>query len=137
MDLFIFLEKSGDYWADNSIEKRPNYGFHLDMRCLALACANCNIRCLNCQNHDTLHEAGTRLEITNLLIPKVNDDMDMIRQMCRWLVEHDMQDCPLHFSRFFPRYKMSNSYSTPKNTLIKARDIALDEVIKKVYLGNI
>ena len=52
MDLFIFLEKSGDYLADNPIEKRPNYGFHLDMRCLALACANCNIRCLNCQNHD-------------------------------------------------------------------------------------
>ena len=74
---------------------------------------------------------------TKLLIPKVNDDMEMIRQMCRWLVEHDIQDCPLHFSRFFPRYKMSNSYSTPKNTLIKARDIALDEVIMKVYLGNI
>ena len=84
-----------------------------------------------------LHEAGTHLEITNLLIPEVNDDMDMIRQMCQWLVEHDMQDCPLHFSRFFPRYKMSNSYPTPKNTLIKARDIAIEEGIKKVYLGNI
>ena len=85
----------------------------------------------------TLHEAGTHLEITNLLIPEVNDDMEMIRQMCRWLVEHDMQDCPLHFSRFFPRYKMSNSYPTPKATMIKAREIALDEGIKKVYLGNI
>lgn len=85
----------------------------------------------------TLHEAGTHLEITNLLIPEVNDDMDMIRQMCRWLVEHDMQNCPLHFSRFFPRYKMSNSYPTPKNTLAKARDIAIEEGIKRVYLGNI
>jgi pyruvate formate lyase activating enzyme len=84
-----------------------------------------------------LHEAGTHLEITNLLIPEVNDDMEMIRQMCRWLVEHDMQDCPLHFSRFFPRYKMSNSYPTPKASMIKARDIAIEEGIKRVYLGNV
>ena len=63
--------------------------------------------------------------------------MDMIRQMCRWLVEHDLQDCPLHFSRFFPRYKMKDSYPTPKSTMLKARDIALEEGIKRVYLGNI
>ena len=96
--------------------------------------------CRGSNRNDTLqilHEAGTHLEITNLLIPEVNDDIDMIRRMCQWLVEHGMQDCPLHFSRFFPRYKMRDSYPTPKNTLLKARDIALEEGIRWVYLGNI
>lgn len=51
-------------------------------------------------------DAGVWIEITNLLIPGVNDDMDMIVRMCRWLVDNGFADCPLHFSRFFPQYKM-------------------------------
>ncbi|MBM6992656.1 MAG: AmmeMemoRadiSam system radical SAM enzyme [Prevotella sp.] len=85
----------------------------------------------------TLHEMGVHLEITNLLIPGVNDDMNMIREMCRWLRHNDLADCPLHLSRFFPCYKMQDSYPTPLATLYEARQIALDEGIKRIYLGNV
>jgi pyruvate formate lyase activating enzyme len=84
-----------------------------------------------------MHEAGVWLEITNLLIPGVNDDMDMIRQMCSWLREHHLTDAPLHFSRFFPRYKLQDLQPTPLHTLKEAKRIAEQQGITHVYLGNV
>lgn len=84
-----------------------------------------------------MRNAGVWIELTNLLIPGVNDDMEMVRQMCRWIVDNGMADVPLHFSRFFPRYKMKDVLPTPVRTLHDARDVALEEGIKTVYLGNV
>lgn len=84
-----------------------------------------------------MRDAGVWIEITNLVIPTVNDDMDMIRRMCRWLVANGLAKTPLHFSRFFPRYKMLDLPPTPVQTLRAARQIALDEGLQYVYLGNV
>ena len=84
-----------------------------------------------------MKRAGVWVEITNLVIPGINDDMDMIRQMCRWLVGNGLADAPLHFSRFFPRYQMQHIPPTPLATLQSARRIAEEEGIKHVYLGNV
>lgn len=82
-------------------------------------------------------DAGVHIELTNLLIPGVNDDMAMIRRMCQWLVGNRLADAPLHFSRFFPQYRMSDLPPTPIRTLKQAREIALDAGISHVYLGNV
>jgi len=82
-------------------------------------------------------EEGVWLEITNLVIPNWTDDMDMIKRMCDWLYSSGLQDCPLHFSRFFPMYKLTQEPSTPVETLNKAREIALNAGIKYVYIGNV
>ena len=84
-----------------------------------------------------MKQAGVWVEITNLVIPNVNDDMDMIRQMCRWLADSDLAEAPLHFSRFFPRYKMQDTPPTPIATLKAAKSIAEEEGIVHVYLGNV
>ncbi len=84
-----------------------------------------------------MRNAGVWIEITNLIIPGVNDDMQMIRQMCQWMVSNGLADNPLHFSRFFPRFKMQDVPPTPVHTLKEARKIALEEGIKNVYLGNV
>ena len=84
-----------------------------------------------------MRDAGVWIELTNLVIPGVNDDMQMIRQMCRWIADNGLADNPLHFSRFFPRYKLQNIPPTPVKTLKEAQRIALDEGIKHVYLGNV
>ena len=84
-----------------------------------------------------MKQAGVWVEITNLVIPDVNDDMDMIRQMCRWLADNDLAEAPLHFSRFFPRYKMQDTLHTPIVTLKAAKRVAEEEGIKHVYLGNV
>ena len=84
-----------------------------------------------------MHDAGVWIELTNLVIPTVNDDMQMIRRMCRWLVDNGLADQPLHFSRFFPRYRMHDLPPTPLHTLRTARQTALDEGLRHVYLGNV
>lgn len=81
--------------------------------------------------------AGVWIELTNLIIPTVNDDMEMIRRMCKWMVDNGMEETPLHFSRFFPRYRMQDIPPTPIQTLHSARRIALDEGMQHVYLGNV
>ena len=84
-----------------------------------------------------MHRAGVWVELTNLVIPGVNDDMAMIRRMCQWIVANGMAGQPLHFSRFFPKYKMRDVAATPVRTLKEARRIAMEEGISHVYLGNV
>lgn len=86
---------------------------------------------------ELMKEAGVWIEITNLLIPGVNDDMEMIRRMCRWLAAHGFGENPLHFTRFFPQYRMSELYPTPVRTLARAREVAAECGIRHVYLGNV
>ena len=84
-----------------------------------------------------MKKAGVWVEITDLVIPGINDDLAMIRQMCQWLVANDLADAPLHFSRFFPRYKMQDILPTPVETLKAAQQVALETGIQHVYLGNV
>ena len=84
-----------------------------------------------------MRDAGVWIELTNLLIPGVNDDMEMIRNMCRWIVNNKLENAPLHFSRFFPQYRMKQLPPTPIETLKKAKKIAQEEGIHHVYLGNV
>lgn len=79
-----------------------------------------------------MKQADVWIELTNLIIPGVNDDMQMIHRMCRWLRENDLAEVPLHFTRFYPRYKMSNLPPTPLQTLKAARQIAEEEGIKHI-----
>ena len=89
------------------------------------------------ENILTMHQSGVHIEITNLLVTGVNDSEELITALCRWMAGNGLQDVPLHFSRFFPRYKFTESPSTPKATLLMARDLALSMGISQVHLGNI
>ena len=84
-----------------------------------------------------LKEEGVWLEITNLVIPTLNDDLKIIREMSRWIVRNLGVDVPIHFSRFFPHYKLTNLPPTPIETLEGARKTAMDAGLKFVYIGNI
>ena len=76
-------------------------------------------------------------EIVNLMVPGKNDDVDQVRAMCRWIHKELGPDVPLHFSRFYPLYKLKSIPPTPVSTLEKARSIAMDEGLRFVYLGNV
>ncbi|KXA90959.1 hypothetical protein AKJ57_03060 [candidate division MSBL1 archaeon SCGC-AAA259A05] len=80
---------------------------------------------------------GIHLELTNLLIPGENDDPEQIQEMCRWIAEELGPRIPIHFSRFRPMYKMMDKPSTPITTLEKALEIAEDEGLEHVYVGNV
>ncbi len=85
----------------------------------------------------TMKDEGVWLEITNLVIPSWTDDMDMIKQMCGWLAQNGFAEVPLHFSRFMPLYKLTQLPPTPVNVLQNARQIAMSEGLKFVYVGNV
>ncbi|MBM4340633.1 MAG: AmmeMemoRadiSam system radical SAM enzyme [Deltaproteobacteria bacterium] len=77
------------------------------------------------------------LEITNLVIPTKNDEMSMVREMCLWIKKELGADTPIHFSRFYPLYKLRTLPPTPVSTLDKARAEALSAGLEYVYIGNI
>ena len=85
----------------------------------------------------TLHRAHVWFEITTLVVPGYVDDPEMIKRMCGWILKELGPDYPLHFSRFFPRYKLNRLHATPIKTLEELRDIALKQGIHYVYLGNV
>lgn len=85
----------------------------------------------------TLKEMGVWVELTNLIVPTLNDDFNTIRQMCKWVVGNLGVDLPVHFSRFYPNYKLKNLPPTPLETLSRARDIAMEAGCRYVYVGNI
>jgi pyruvate formate lyase activating enzyme len=84
-----------------------------------------------------LRQEGVHIEIVNLVIPTKNDDMKMIKEMAIWIKENLGEEIPLHFSRFFPCYKLKNLPPTPIETLEQAREVALKAGLKYVYLGNV
>ena len=82
-------------------------------------------------------ETSVWFEITNLLIPTLNDDPQEIRRMADWIIEHLGPDVPLHFTAFHPDFKLQDKPRTPSGTLDAARRIALEAGIHYVYEGNI
>ena len=85
----------------------------------------------------TYQEKKVWLEITNLIIPKLNDDMEKIKQMCAWIKENLGQDVPLHFSAFYPAYKLEDMPPTSAATLMEARKIAMKIGLHYIYIGNV
>ncbi|MFH1837863.1 MAG: AmmeMemoRadiSam system radical SAM enzyme [Candidatus Omnitrophota bacterium] len=84
-----------------------------------------------------MKEEGVWVEITNLIVPTLNDNMDDIKKMVRWIRDNMGKDTPIHFSRFWPQYKLRSLYPTPIATLKTAREIAMAEGLRYAYVGNV
>jgi pyruvate formate lyase activating enzyme len=82
-------------------------------------------------------DMGVWLEITNLVVPTWTDNLDEIRKMCRWLSENGFKKVPIHFSRFYPIYKLEQLPPTPVDILNRAAKIAAEEGLSYVYTGNV
>jgi pyruvate formate lyase activating enzyme len=84
-----------------------------------------------------MFDKGVHIEVTFLVIPGENDDPSQVRDMSRYIVEKMGAHVPLHLSRFFPMYKFQHVQSTPVETLLKAKEIALEEGLHYVFVGNV
>lgn len=82
-------------------------------------------------------DMGIWLEITYLVVPAWTDNLDEIRKMCKWLNDKGFSNVPIHFSRFYPTYKLEQLPPTPVETLNKAVQIARDEGLVYCYTGNV
>jgi len=76
-------------------------------------------------------------ELVYLVVPTLNDDPNDIRRMSRWMVKELGRDVPIHFTRFHPMYLLKNLPPTPVSSLEKAREIAMEEGMNFVYVGNV
>jgi len=82
-------------------------------------------------------ETDIWFEITNLMIPGENDDIDETKRLCAWIVENLGDSVPLHFTAFHPDFKLMDRPRTPAATLKQARQIAQSFGIKYCYVGNV
>jgi pyruvate formate lyase activating enzyme len=83
------------------------------------------------------NETSVWFEITNLMIPGLNDDPEETRKLSGWIQENLGPDVPLHFTAFHPEFKLQDKPPTPPETLHQARRIALEAGLHFVYEGNI
>ncbi len=84
----------------------------------------------------TMKQLGIFVEVTTLLIPGENDSDEEIRQIANFIANTD-DSIPWHLSAFHPDYKMTNKPRTPHATIERAYDIAKEEGLKFVYVGNV
>jgi pyruvate formate lyase activating enzyme len=80
---------------------------------------------------------GVFLEATNLVIPGYNDKDSQIRELAAWVKKNLGSSTPLHFSRFYPCYRMEGARPTPEKTLDRAWNIARKAGLNYVYVGNV
>ncbi|MFA6093334.1 MAG: AmmeMemoRadiSam system radical SAM enzyme [Elusimicrobiota bacterium] len=84
-----------------------------------------------------LKKLGVLTEAVNLVVPGLNDRTSDLQALCAWVHSSLGPDTPLFFSRFTPNYRLQNLPQTPEETLTRARDIALKQGLRYVYVGNV
>lgn len=124
----------------------------MEKLCQHVDAANIDLKCLSEEFYREICDAtlkpvlstlvlakslGVMVEVTNLVIPTLNDGDDQIRSLCKWIAGNLGRETPLHFSRFSPRYRMKNLPPTPAATLERAFEIARAEGLYHVYIGNL
>lgn len=107
-------EVSPETLADKALELQP-YD-NTVKRSISLAAEQCHV------------------EVTTLLIPGENDSEEEIKSLAHWLASVD-RNIPLHLSRLFRRYRMTDKPSTPVERVYHLADAAR-EYLSFVYTGN-
>jgi pyruvate formate lyase activating enzyme len=90
--------------------------------------------------YDTLKELrrnDVHIEITNLVIPKIGDSMDRIKEMATWIKDNLGGDTPFHLLRFHPDYKMTTIPATSVETMERAYMISKNAGLNYTYIGNV
>ena len=85
------------------------------------------VRCLSVNQ-------GVHVELTTLIIPGLNDSLEEMDQMCRWIAGMDSK-ITLHLSRYFPRYNRTTP-ETPIDTLVALKKVAQGH-LDCVVIGNV
>ena len=82
------------------------------------------------------------VELTTLIVPQENDSENELKQISEWIAELKNKngtvighEIPLHISRFFPRFNMTDRSATNVELIYHLADIARQK-LKYVYTGN-
>ncbi len=78
------------------------------------------------------------VELTTLIIPGENDSEEEIRELSKWVKDLEVitgKKIPLHISRFFPRFKMTDRDATDVQKVYRLAEVAREN-LEFVYTGN-
>ena len=81
-------------------------------------------------------KAKVHIEITTLIIPKLNDSEKELSQIAQFIADLSPL-IPWHISRFFPAYKFQDVSPTPFSAIEKAVEIGKKAGLKFIYTGNL
>ncbi len=78
--------------------------------------------------------AGCHVELTTLIVPGMNDGTEEMEEEARWIASLG-KDIPLHVTRFFPRYHMTDRDATEVGQVYRLADTAR-KYLEHVFVGN-
>jgi len=84
-----------------------------------------------------VRKAGKHVEVSTLMITEISDNEQTARKVANWVLTELDPNVPVHFVRFHPDYKMTDTVRTPIPRLVRAREVALDMGLEHVYVGNV
>lgn len=79
-------------------------------------------------------DPACHVELTTLIVPGENDSEGQMEQLAAWIAGVD-DKIPLHVTRFFPRWKMTDRPPTNVDTVCRLADVA-GRHLKHVFAGN-
>jgi len=74
------------------------------------------------------------IELTTLIVPGENDSREEILQLAEWIAAID-EEIPLHITRFFPRWEMTEKKATEISVILKLAEVARSR-LRYVLVGN-
>ena len=89
-----------------------------------------------CDNLIRFKEVGIHTEITTLIVPTKNDSKEELTSIVKFIKNNLGINTPWHISAFHPDYKELDLQRTPNESLILAYNIAKEEGLNYVYIGN-
>ncbi|MEM5801942.1 MAG: AmmeMemoRadiSam system radical SAM enzyme [Candidatus Aenigmatarchaeota archaeon] len=89
------------------------------------------------ENLKLMKKFGIHIEISDLIVPKMGDNLETFRKLVKWILDELGEEVPFHILRFFPHYKMLDFPPTPIETLEKMWKEAKALGLKYVYIGNV
>jgi pyruvate formate lyase activating enzyme len=84
-----------------------------------------------------VHQASKHVEVSTLMVTDISDNEETARAIADFVGNELTPDVPVHFVRFHPDYKMTDTVRTPVPRLERAREVALGMGLRHVYLGNV
>ena len=77
----------------------------------------------------------SHVELTTLIVPGENDSENEMRELSSWVAGLS-EEIPLHVTRFFPAFHMTDRGPTDVDKVIRLTEVAREK-LKYVYTGNI
>ena len=132
---------SNGYMSDDTLKLIKPYldGINVDLKgnkkFYKEVCGNVDIEKVK-ENIAWLHKNKVHVEVTNLIIPGFNDSKEDFEEVSDFILSLS-EEIPLHFTRFFPAYKMADKRPTDVNVLKQAKEVADKKGLQYVYVGNV